>query len=90
MTGMENAIEQAAEVIAQALNGPADACSFGSYTDVKDLSDATLDGRYSLMEAARALAEAGLLAPQRREWAIRLVGPWMPVDRAEGDGRADQ
>lgn len=71
MTGMEHAIKKAADVIASALHDQADADLFGWYTDTDDLSDSVLDGRYSLIAVARALAESGLLAPAplTEEWA---------------------
>ena len=64
MTGMEHTIEQAAQVIAEALEGPADAQIVGdSWTQTADLRRSVLDGDYDLVAVARALAEAGLLAP---------------------------
>lgn len=63
MTGMEHAIERAADVIANALHDKADVDLFGGYTDTDDLNDSVLDSRYSLVAVARALADAGLLAP---------------------------
>ena len=101
MTGMEHAIEKAAQVIAEAYRKGGDI--WGD-------------------DLARALAEAGLLAPAplREEWGTRFgsseyvhfgtgveypfffrgdppkgvnvrrcVTDWTPVDRAEGDGRAE-
>ena len=57
-------IEQAAQVIAEALEGPADAQIVGdSWTQTADLRRSVLDGDYDLVAVARALAEAGLLAP---------------------------
>ncbi|MGX1598612.1 hypothetical protein ACWIDS_16300 [Dietzia maris] len=99
MTGMEHAIEQAAKVIAAALHDKADVDLFGGYTDTDDLNDSVLDSRYSLIAVARALAEAGLIAPaplteiraenQFGETHRRWATDWIPVDRAEGDGSAE-
>lgn len=101
MTGMEHTIEQAAQVIAEALEGPADAQIVGdSWTQTADLRRSVLDGDYDLMAVARALAEAGLLAPaplteiraenQFGETHRRWATDWEPVDPVEGDGRADR
>ena len=63
MTGMDNTIEQAARVMADALAEGADVDLFGGYTDTESLDDCVLDSRYSLIIVSRALAAAGLLAP---------------------------
>ena len=121
MQNMEHAIEHAAQAIRRTREFQAGA-AFGVPEDAYE--------DYAL-GVARALAEAGLLAPAplREEWGsevrdvrpdrdpyvLRALGPdnaqwqiehnpdyatgrimhryrtdWTPVDRAEGDGRADQ
>lgn len=112
MTVMEHAIEQAADVL-------------GAHPEAFNVTDYT-DERTTMITApvediARALADAGLLAPAplTEEWATRFenghlrpgkdrdydlwfkgdppkgvnvrryVTAWLPVDRAEGDGRAE-
>ena len=83
MTGMEHAIEQAIEVL--------DAVDRNHDLDSGDLA--------SSEEYARALADAGLLAPaplaeiraenRFREIYRRWATDWEFVDRAEGDGRGE-
>ena len=87
MTSMENAIEQAARAVHAGHCCPCDLR--GCYEP--DPAD---------YNAARALADAGLLAPaplteiraenQFGETHRRWATDWMLVDRAEGDGSADQ
>ena len=105
MTGMEHAIEKAAKVLA---------------ANWRNMHTNESLGQQRML--ARALAEAGLLAPAplREEWGTRFgsseyvhfgtgveypvffrgdppkgvnvrrcVTDWTPVDRAEGDGRAE-
>lgn len=86
MTGMEHAIEKAADVIANALHDTADVDMFGGYTDTDDLNDSVLDSRYSLIAVARALADAGLLAPAplREEWATRFPNGHLRPGKGRG------
>ena len=121
MTGMEHAIEQVARVL---IAHP----SIPNHKDaIRDICpscpDADVAGPNSPSHAAhqaRALADAGLLAPAplREEWGLlhpsgntdmrrdrahaesgvgngwavarRYVSDWLPVDRAEGDGKDGQ
>ena len=114
VTGMEHAIEQAAQVIRAAIERQADVVADGMHLDVQ--------GVLTPHWIAEALATNGLLspAPLTEEWATRFVNglrlpgkdrkygrwckgdppkgvnvrryvtAWLPVGRADDDGRADQ
>lgn len=58
---------RAAEVISLALADDADVSIDGNYNNIMDVSATTLDGKYDLTAVARALADAGLLAPDLPE-----------------------
>ena len=91
MTGMEHAIE----IIRRQIERQADRFeSIGASAHVE------VEGSLTPFWIAEALAEAGLLAPaplteiraenQFGEMHRRWATDWEPVDRAEGDGRADR
>lgn len=73
-------IDRAAEVIALALADDADVSIFGNYNDITAVSEATLDGAYDLTAVARALADAGILAPDLPQPTWEHTDIWVVDD----------
>lgn len=75
-------IDRAAEVIALALADDADVSIAGNYSDITNVSEATLDGKYDLTAVARALADAGRLKADPCHYVLPNIDP--PIHSALG------